>query len=177
MSIEAAAHLVAQAELALEAAREVEASATAGANEISERIAATERRRQKVRADLAAERIDEAQAAGMFGLAEADLRDLAELHRAAQEKVGQAIQQTREADADHSRAVAELYRAEAGDKFAALSAYAAKLDAALCAAVAELSATARETGRPANGLSACFRPSPALSAMIRLGSIPPRVAA
>lgn len=52
MSIESAAHHVAQSELALEAAREVEASTTAAAAEIAKRISDAERRRQKVRADF-----------------------------------------------------------------------------------------------------------------------------
>lgn len=174
--IEAAAHRVAATELALEAAREVEAHTSASAQGIAERISATERRRQKIRADLEGERIDEAQAGGLYGLADADLRDLAELHRAALEQVGQAIQQTREAEDAHRRALDELARAEAAERFAALTAHAAELDASLCATVAELAALARQAGRPANGLSTCFRPSAALSSMIRLGQIPLRSA-
>lgn len=172
MSIAAAAHFVAQAELALESAREVEAHATTAAEAITERIAASERRRQKIRADLDAEKIGEAEAGGLYAMADADLLDLADLHRAAHEKLGKAIEQTRAAVAEHGRAVAALAGTEATEKFAAMTAYAAKLDAALCDAVAELASLARQTGRAGNSLSSAFMPSQRLTSMIQFRQIP-----
>lgn len=173
MTIEAAARFVAQSELALKATYEAEVDAAARAAQIAERIAATERRCDQVRADHAAKKLTDVEAGGLFALAQADVADLAELHRAAVELVGHATEQTRAAAAELSRAEAELSRAEAAAQFEALSEHAAELDEALCYCVSELSVLARRAGRPSNGLTAVFRPSSTLSAMIRLGQIPP----
>jgi hypothetical protein len=173
MSIEAASRFVAQTELALEAAREVEAHANAAANAIAERISETESRCRKIRADHAAGRLTDAQAGGLFHLAEQDRADLLGLHRDALVQAGEAVRQTQAAQDEHRRAIDDLSKAEAAARFAAMRAYAEEFDSRLCQAVAELAALARQAGSTANGLTALFRPSNALSSMCRFGQVPP----
>lgn len=172
-SIQYAAERVAEAEQHLGVTKTAEAQATASVNEIAERIAAIERRKAKIRADLGSKCIDEAQAGGLYAIAAADLRDLGDLHREAIEKVGQAAKLSREAQNNLNYAQAELEREEANVKFMALAAYAERLDASLCAAVADLHALALQSRRPAaNSLSALFRPSSQLSNMLMHRQIP-----
>ena len=131
--------------------------------------------RKKVRADLEAEKIGEAEAGGLYSMIEADIADLGTIHRQAQERIGEAFRQVSEAEAHHNAALVALARAEASTKFNALREHVQKLDIALCDAVADLAELARRTGQPnANGLTQLFQPSPRLRNMLTFGQVPRR---
>ena len=170
--INAAAAVLAHAEQVVQDAQVVEDGARAEVSDVDAKIAAIKARKVKIRADLEAGTLTDAQAGGLFQIAAADEQDLADILRGATERLGSAIAATREALAIRDRAVVGLEMAERRLKFDALANHVGIVEQTLTSAVAELFALGSSLGMP-RVLSAVWRPSAALRNAITLG-LPPQ---
>lgn len=172
--IKAAAVALAQADHLLQEAHATEAQAKTAVSDIESKLEAVQRRKVKIRADLDAETVSEAQAGGLFQIAAADESDLSDMKRAATEHHGAAIAATREAQAERDRAFNALEQAERRQSFEALSAHVATIEQTLTDAVAELFAMGSALGMP-RALSSVWRPTAPLRNAIALGVPPQKV--
>jgi hypothetical protein len=172
--IKAAAVALAQAEQLLQEANATEAQAKTAVSDIESKLEAVQRRKVKIRSDLDAETVSEAQAGGLFQIAAADESDLSDMKRAATERHGAAIAATREALTNRDHAFNALGQAERRQSFEALSAHVVSIEQTLTNAVAELFAMGSALGMP-RALSSVWRPSAALRNAIALG-VPPQKA-
>jgi len=170
--IEFAAAALSQAEQALHDVQDVEDGSRANVSDVEAKLAAVKARKVKIRADLDAGTLTEAQAGGLFQIAGADEQDLADILRGATERLGSAIAATREALAIRDRAVVGLEMAERRLKFDALANHVGIVEQTLTSALAELFALGSSLGMP-RVLSAVWRPSAALRNAITLG-LPPQ---
>ena len=159
--IEITAIRLAQAEQALTAAQQAEQEAAAVLQDIEHRAAAIERRKAKIRADVEAEKMNDMEAAGAFGLASADEHDLAELRRTAAHALGQAVTVTEQAQHQRDAAATAIEHEERRAHLAALTAHASALEESLCAAIGQIFALGQRLGMPRQ-LSSVWRPSGAL---------------
>jgi hypothetical protein len=173
--ISAAAADLARAEDALNTAQVVEGGVRSEVSDVEAKLADIRARKMKIRADLDAGTLTDAQAGGLYQIASADESDLAEILRTATDQLAAAVAVTREAMAARDRAQRDLQHAEYRCAFDALTQRAATIEATLVGAVGELVALAGVLGLPRH-LSSAWRPSAALRAAIMFGTPPQRVA-
>ena len=171
--IDATAQRLAHAEQVLDDAKAAEVTAFASIADLDCRAEAIDRRREQIRRDIATEKLTEIQAAGAYGLADADLADVAEIRRTAAEKHSTAVAHTQRAQANVNAAAHELKQEEQRSRFDALAAHTQVLEKALCEALGELFELGCTLHMP-RALSSVWRPSAPLRNAIVLQVPPPR---
>ncbi len=128
-------------------------------------------RREAVKADLGADKLDARAAGALLALADEDAADLQKL--ISESEARQTAAETAQADAQSNldRAREQLAKAEAAERFNLLTARAAELDRVLMNCVVELAAMGRAAGK-GNDLASLWRPSERMRQAILLRAVP-----
>lgn len=171
--IQPAAFNLANAELQLTVAYKEETKVSERIASLDDRTRVIGQQKTKIRADHQAGEMTDIEAAGAFGLADADERDIAALHRTAMLDLSIAESQVATAKNQCNAAAKAIEQAELRHKFDVLSAHVKELDNSLTDAVGELFQIGRGIGLPFQ-LSAHWKPSQALYRAVYLGVPPAR---
>lgn len=172
--IEIAAATLAESEQFLQEAKVVEAGSRLALSDIEAKIGAVRSRKAKIRSDLEAGAITEAQAGGLFQIACADETDLGDIIRTASEQLARAVAVTRDVQTGRDRAIRELERAERQQTFDTLAVRVAAIEETFTNALGELYALGAVLGLP-RALSAVWRPSEQLHRAVAWGVPPTKV--
>lgn len=171
--IQPAAFNLANAELQLTVACREETKVSERIASLNDRTRVIGQQKIKIRADHQAGEMTDIEAAGAFGLADADERDIAALHRTAMLDLSITKSQVATAENQCNAAAKAIEQAELRQKFDVLSAHVKELDNSLTDAVGELFQIGRGIGLPFQ-LSAHWKPSQALYRAVYLGVPPAR---
>ncbi|GAB1424250.1 hypothetical protein MASR2M16_14840 [Thauera terpenica] len=170
LEMKTACERVARAEQQLADAEERQRVAAAKTGALRERLAAVAARRQQVRADLDAGKLDDREAGGLLALVgedEADLRELVE--RAVEEESAAAPVRERQ---EVAVAQAALQQAVAVGKVETLHQHIRACEAALLGALGSAGELLREAGMPV-GLRSVWQPSNDAVRAVAHGVLPP----
>lgn len=170
-ALDAYSAVLAREESDLAAADQAIAAAVAHVDLLRDRLASQDERLDKIRVDLANNRLSQKEAGGIAIICAADRADLEQMLASAETDVVSAQQAAHAARERRDMAQQAFSRATSDLEFRALSERVAMIDNALCDAVGRLFQVGVAAGRP-RALSGIWRPSSRLSRAVSLGVAP-----
>lgn len=169
--IELAARTVAAAEQTLNEAQAIHDRTALEVSALQDRLADLTTRMEATRAAFAVGDMTDQQAGGLYGLLDADRKDLAVLVASAEVSVTSSAAALTAAESKLAQAKNQLAQAIQAQRAAELADLARRLDARLCDTIGSLVQAGIQAGRPRE-LAAHWRPSERLSHALLLRRIP-----